>query len=42
MAGKEITLLGKFSTYHKEKSKAWKNDISKVDNWDYNETKKNG
>jgi transposase len=29
--------LVKYSTYHKEKSKAWQKDISKIDNWQYNE-----
>ncbi|MDQ8734685.1 transposase [Paenibacillus sp. LHD-38] len=27
----------KYSTYHKEKSKKWQMDISKIDNWDYDE-----
>jgi transposase len=29
--------LVKYSTYHREKSKAWQNDISKIDNWQYDE-----
>jgi hypothetical protein len=29
----------KYSTYHKEKSKKWQSDISKIDNWQYDETK---
>lgn len=32
-----IEALVKYSTYHKEKSKAWQRDISKLDNWQYNE-----
>jgi transposase len=35
---KQVEALVKYSTYHKEKSKAWKADISKIDNWTYNET----
>jgi len=27
----------KYSTYHQEKSKKWKQDVSKIDNWEYNE-----
>jgi len=27
----------KYSTYHREKTKAWQNDISKIDNWSYDE-----
>jgi hypothetical protein len=27
----------KCGTYHKEKSKAWQNDVSKIDNWEYRE-----
>jgi transposase len=30
--------LVKYSTYHKEKSKTWQKDISKIDNWRYNDT----
>ncbi|MNN23696.1 Transposase DDE domain protein [compost metagenome] len=32
----EIEGIVKYSTYHREKSKAWQNDISKIDNWTYN------
>jgi len=32
-----IEALVKYSTYHKEKSKSWQQDISKIDNWQYNE-----
>jgi transposase len=27
----------KYSTYHREKTKAWQKDISKIDNWSYDE-----
>ncbi|BFH11819.1 IS1182 family transposase [Paenibacillus melissococcoides] len=27
----------KYNTYHQEKSKKWKQDVSKIDNWEYNE-----
>ena len=33
----QIKAVVKYSTYHKEKSKKWKADISKVDNWSYDE-----
>lgn len=33
----QMEAIVKYSTYHKEKSKRWKNDISKIDNWDYDE-----
>ncbi|MBD1372157.1 IS1182 family transposase [Hazenella sp. IB182357] len=29
----------KFNTFHREQSKKWKNDISKVENWSYDEQK---
>lgn len=32
----EVEAIVKYSTYHREKSKAWKKDISKMDNWTYN------
>lgn len=32
----EIEAIVKYSTYHREKSKAWQKDISKIDNWTYN------
>lgn len=28
----------KYSTYHKEKSKKWKEDVSRIDNWTYDES----
>ncbi|MGG1556444.1 IS1182 family transposase [Paenibacillus ferrarius] len=31
----EIEAIVKYSTYHREKSKAWQKDISKIDNWTY-------
>jgi len=34
----KIEALVKYSTYHKEKSKKWQNDIGKIDNWTYDET----
>lgn len=33
----QIKAVVKYSTYHKEKSKPWKADISKIDNWSYDE-----
>lgn len=32
----EIEAIVKYGTYHREKSKAWQTDISKIDNWTYN------
>ncbi|WP_080836728.1 IS1182 family transposase [Cohnella massiliensis] len=32
----EVEAIVKYSTYHREKSKAWQKDISKIDNWTYN------
>ncbi|RKN82276.1 IS1182 family transposase [Paenibacillus ginsengarvi] len=32
----EVQAIVKYSTYHREKSKAWQKDISKIDNWTYN------
>lgn len=32
----KISAIVKYSTYHREKSKAWQKDISKIDNWIYN------
>ncbi|MEW9702983.1 IS1182 family transposase [Paenibacillus sp. SI8] len=31
----EAEAIVKYSTYHREKSKAWQKDISKIDNWTY-------
>ncbi|MEK5464090.1 IS1182 family transposase [Paenibacillus sp. FSL R7-0210] len=31
----EIQAVVKYSTYHKEKSKAWKADVGKIENWTY-------
>nr|WP_246359082.1 transposase [Paenibacillus phytorum] len=33
----EAIAIVKYSTYHREKSKVWQTDISKIDNWTYNE-----
>ncbi|PRX60898.1 DDE family transposase [Cohnella sp. SGD-V74] len=33
----ELEAVVKYSTYHKEKSKKWQKDISKLDNWQYDE-----
>jgi len=32
----EVEAIVKYGTYHREKSKAWQKDISKIDNWTYN------
>ncbi|MBP1156918.1 hypothetical protein ACVLD2_004429 [Paenibacillus sp. PvR052] len=32
----KVEAIVKYSTYHREKSKAWQKDISKIDNWTYN------
>ncbi|WCF11077.1 IS1182 family transposase [Paenibacillus thiaminolyticus] len=32
-----VEAIVKYSTYHQEKSKKWKQDVSKIDNWEYNE-----
>lgn len=37
LEGEQVEAVVKYSTYHKEKTKAWKADISKIDNWAYNE-----
>ncbi len=37
LESEQLEALVKYSTYHKEKSKKWKQDISKLDNWQYNE-----
>ncbi|ADM70561.1 hypothetical protein GMA19_02757 [Paenibacillus polymyxa E681] len=33
----EIQAVVKYGSYHKEKSKAWKEDIGKIENWTYEE-----
>ncbi|MBE0337031.1 IS1182 family transposase, partial [Paenibacillus sp. 23TSA30-6] len=33
----KIQAVVKYGSYHKEKSKAWKADIGKIENWTYNE-----
>jgi transposase len=35
----EIQAVVKYGSYHKEKSKAWKENVGKVENWTYSETK---
>lgn len=37
LEGEQLEALVKYSTYHKEKSKKWRQDISKLDNWQYDE-----
>ncbi|QKS47090.1 IS1182 family transposase (plasmid) [Paenibacillus cellulosilyticus] len=37
LESEELEAVVKYSTYHKEKSKSWQNDISKLDNWQYDE-----
>nr|WP_316503065.1 MULTISPECIES: transposase [Paenibacillus] len=32
---KELEAIVKYNTFHRENSKAWKQDISKIDNWTY-------
>lgn len=39
LEGEEVRTIVKYNTYHKEKTKAWKKDISKLDNWQYDEAK---
>ncbi|MFC4812958.1 IS1182 family transposase [Paenibacillus sp. GCM10023250] len=34
---KQVDAVVKYGTYHQEKSKRWKQDISKIDNWQYDE-----
>ncbi|WP_379141789.1 IS1182 family transposase [Paenibacillus sp. sgz500992] len=35
----EIQAVVKYGSYHKEKSKAWKENVGKIENWTYSETK---
>ncbi len=35
LENEQVEAVVKYGTYHKEKSKAWQKDISKVDNWQY-------
>lgn len=37
LESEELEALVKYSTYHKEKSKKWQMDISKIDNWHFDE-----
>lgn len=34
-----LTPLVKYGTFHKEQSAAWKSDVSKIENWTYDESK---
>jgi transposase len=34
----QVEAVVKYGTYHKEKTKAWRKDISKLDNWQYDQT----
>jgi hypothetical protein len=38
LEGEEVKVIVKYNTYHKEKTKAWKKDRSKLD-WQYVEAK---
>lgn len=37
LAEKEITALVKYNTFHREQSAAWRKDVSKLENWSYQE-----
>lgn len=37
LENEQLEAVVKYGTYHKEKTKAWKKDISKIDNWQYDE-----
>ncbi len=37
LESEQLGAIVKYSTYHKEKSKKWQQDISKLDNWGYDE-----
>ncbi|MFD0675245.1 IS1182 family transposase [Cohnella sp. GCM10027633] len=37
LESENLEAVVKYGTYHKEKSKAWQRDISKIDNWQYDE-----
>ncbi|MCK8490202.1 transposase, partial [Paenibacillus sp. MBLB2552] len=39
LEGEAVRAIVKYNTYHKEKTKVWKKDISKLDNWQYDEAK---
>jgi transposase len=41
LESEQLEALVKYSTYHKEKSKKWQQDISKLDNWQYDEAEDN-
>ncbi|WP_053377317.1 IS1182 family transposase [Paenibacillus sp. FJAT-27812] len=37
LEGEQVEAIVKYGTYHKEKSKRWQQDISKIDNWQYDQ-----
>ncbi|SEC50070.1 IS1182 family transposase [Paenibacillus sp. GP183] len=37
LENEQLKGIVKYSTYHREKTKAWQNDISKIDSWNYDE-----
>ncbi|WP_219836914.1 IS1182 family transposase [Paenibacillus sp. R14(2021)] len=37
LEGEQVEAIVKYGTYHIEKSKRWQQDISKIDNWQYDE-----
>ena len=37
LAQKELTALVKYNTFHREQSAAWRKDVSKLENWTYQE-----
>ncbi len=39
LESEQVEAVVKYGTYHKDKSKKWKNDISKIDNWTYFESR---
>lgn len=34
LENEQLEDIVKYGTYHKEKSKAWQNDVSKIDSWE--------
>jgi len=40
LENQKTTAVIKYNTYHKEKSRKWKEDISKSENWEYNKKEK--
>ncbi|WP_144407019.1 IS1182 family transposase [Paenibacillus sp. IHBB 10380] len=37
LESEQLEAVVKYSTYHKEKTRTWQKDISKIDNWQYDE-----